>query len=345
MNLEGNHAGYPHICKLLQEEYPNKYKLIELESPVGFEHKCHIHFIERILFQVDKCFNRKYYLHYLKQKTGSMLRSLKPGDEVFLLEYNSVQTPQYDFATYIKKKCDKVRIYAMTHFTPSYLKQNHIDANRLLRQNHPIDVNITLGSSLSKYFLKIGISPNKISTGFHAVDLKFYHKEDIVPNKVFTIIAIGALQRNFILLSQIVKHFKDVRWIICLGRKKVKNLFDQCENVELKEFMPEEELRMLMDTADFSLNVMDDTVGSNVITTSLAMGLGLFVSDVGSIRDYCDESNALFCDNTVESFVSAIKKVKDDPTIVAQMRKSSLMMSKRLSIENTDKWFDELNSI
>lgn len=47
-----------------------------------------------------------------------------------------------------------------------------------------------------------------------------------------------------------------------------------------------------MAKADLSLNVMEDTVGSNVITTSMAMGLGLIVTDVGSIRDYCDESNA-----------------------------------------------------
>ncbi|UVV76520.1 glycosyltransferase family 4 protein [Bacteroides fragilis] len=50
-----------------------------------------------------------------------------------------------------------------------------------------------------------------------------------------------------------------------------------------------------MNKADVSLNIMKDTIGSNVIVTSMAMGLAMVVSDVGSIRDYVDESNGLFC--------------------------------------------------
>ena len=41
------------------------------------------------------------------------------------------------------------------------------------------------------------------------------------------------------------------------------------------------------------LNVMKDTIGSNVICTSMATGLSMVVSDVGSIRDYCSETNAV----------------------------------------------------
>lgn len=343
LNLEGNHAGYPHICRLLQEKYPSKYKLIELESPATYDHNCSNTFIKRLFFQFDKIFNRKYYFHYLKQKCGSMLRSLKPGDEVFLLEYNLDATPQFDFALYIKKHYKGVKIYAMTHLTPSYLEQNRYGKNKIIRQNQPIDVNITLGSSLSEYFKSLGITENKISTGFHAVDTDYYRKNKIVANQKFTIISIGALQRNFELLSQIVKQVDDVNWIICAGRKNVKHLFETCKNVEIRGFMPEEELRNVMDSADFSLNVLDDTIGSNVITTSLAMGLGLFVSDVGSIRDYCDDTNAMFCKNTVESFVSAINRVKASPDMIINMRRSSLEKSMCLSVENTDIWFDGLS--
>lgn len=41
-----------------------------------------------------------------------------------------------------------------------------------------------------------------------------------------------------------------------------------------------------MKQSDVSLNVMNDTVGSNVITTSLAVGLAVVASNVGSISDY-----------------------------------------------------------
>lgn len=76
------------------------------------------------------------------------------------------------------------------------------------------------------------------------------------------------------------------------------DLFPKTPNVELKGFLEEDELRHQMDIADVSLNVMEDTVGSNVITTSMAMGLAMIVSDVGSIRDYCNDANALFAKTT-----------------------------------------------
>ena len=97
-----------------------------------------------------------------------------------------------------------------------------------------------------------------------------------------------------------------------------------------------------MDIADVSLNVMEDTVGSNVITTSMAMGLAMIVSDVGSIRDYCNDANALFCQNNVEQFVRAIKKLQNNLQLVLRMKKASLENSKRLQIDNINRWFFKL---
>ena len=69
----------------------------------------------------------------------------------------------------------------------------------------------------------------------------------------------------------------------------------------------ESELRQHMANANISLNVMEDTVGSNVIVTSLAMGLAMICSNVGSIKDYCDDSNTILCNNSnVEEFSQAI---------------------------------------
>lgn len=97
-----------------------------------------------------------------------------------------------------------------------------------------------------------------------------------------------------------------------------------------------------MDIADVSLNVMEDTVGSNVITTSMAMGLAMVVSDVGSIRDYCNDENALFCQNNVEQFVRSIKKLQNNLQLVLRMKKVSLENSKRLQIDNINRWFFKL---
>ena len=120
------------------------------------------------------------------------------------------------------------------------------------------------------------------------------------------------------------------------------DLFPKTPNVELKGFLEEDELRHQMDIADVSLNVMEDTVGSNVITTSMAMGLAMIVSDVGSIRDYCNDANAMFCQNNVEQFVQAMKKLQNNLQLVMRMKKVSLENSKRLQIDNINRWFFKL---
>ena len=87
-----------------------------------------------------------------------------------------------------------------------------------------------------------------------------------------------------------------------------------------------------MDASDISLNVMKDTIGSNVICTSMAMGLAMVCSDVGSIHDYCDDTNAFFCKST-EDFVKVLQDLSREPEKVIEMKKSSFEKSKRLSIE------------
>ena len=98
-----------------------------------------------------------------------------------------------------------------------------------------------------------------------------------------------------------------------------------------------------MEKANVSINVMEDTIGSNVITNSMSMGLAMIVSDVGSIRDYCNESFAIFCDNNLQSFKEAVKKLNSDKERVARMQNNALIASKSLSVENTNKWFDNVS--
>lgn len=153
---------------------------------------------------------------------------------------------------------------------------------------------------------------------------------------------MGALQRDYVMLAEIVRQCPDVHWIICRGRKNVDDLFPESPNVELKGFLSEVELRHQMDMADVSLNVMEDTVGSNVITTSMAMGLAIIVSDVGSIRDYCNEKNAIFVGNNIDDFVKEINALCSNRERVNEMRKHSINMSHRLRLEEVNKFFSFL---
>lgn len=251
---------------------------------------------------------------------------------------------QYELACYIRKRFPAIKIYALSHLTCKFFEGRvNKEPDFIFKWAKPVDKLLTLGSSLSEYFKEVGIPEEKISTGFHYVDSDYYHKNtELKIHKPITIIAMGALQRDYSMLAEIVKTCTAVRWIICRGRKDVDCLFPKTDNVELKGFLLEDELYHQMDIADISLNIMEDTVGSNVITTSMAMGLAIVVTDVGSIRDYCDESNAVFCQNSINSIVEAINSIIWDEEKIYKMKKSSMRKSLELSIDRVDRWFKNL---
>ena len=346
-STHGNHAGMKHMCDLLVAKYPDEYKMFVKECPRNW--KSPRTFMEKICW----CLYGKYVKeHYLKKTypleylelCSPMFSNLKAGDEVFLLEYLLPWASQYELAYYIRENYPKVKIYALSHLTGKYFDEMTAKEPDLIQKwAKPVDKLLTLGSSLSSYFEKAGVSKEKISTGFHYVDSDYYQKQQpMKSNSPLKVIMMGALQRDYGMLAEVVKQCPDVHWIICRGRKNVDDLFPKTPNVELKGFLDEDELRHQMDIADVSLNVMEDTVGSNVITTSMAMGLAMVVSDVGSIRDYCNDENALFCQNNVEQFVRSIKKLQNNLQLVLRMKKASLENSKRLQIDNINRWFFKL---
>lgn len=347
-STHGNHAGMKHMCDLLVAKYPDEYKMFVKECPRNW--KSPRTFMEKICWRLYGKYAKEHYLtktyplEYL-ELCSPMFSNLTAGDEVFLLEYLLPWASQYELACYIRENYPKVKIYALSHLTGKYFDEMTAKEPDLIQKwAKPVDKLLTLGSSLSSYFEKAGVSKEKISTGFHYVDSDYYQKQQpMKSNSPLKVIMMGALQRDYGMLAEVVKQCPDVHWIICRGRKNVDDLFPKTPNVELKGFLEEDELRHQMDIADVSLNVMEDTVGSNVITTSMAMGLAMIVSDVGSIRDYCNADNAIFCKNEVEDFINALKSLEKDKKRVQRMKETSKSMSSVLTIDNIDKWFSSFN--
>lgn len=341
-NTKGNHAGMVHMCDMLVKHFPEQYEKIEKSQPTKPAPRKNKIFRKLMSAYDYKRYTQAFFNEYL-HICQSMFQKLKDGDEVFLLEYNWPDTTQYELACYIRKNFPGVRIYALSHITPSKFSTINGIKERVLKWDKPIDKQLTLGSSLSEYFVNLGVSRDKISTGFHYVDNYYYYKnpEDIKPSNRLTIITMGALQRDYGMLADIVNRCPNVNWIICRGRKtEVDDYFMGQENVTLMGFLEEDELRHQMDISDASLNVLEDTVGSNVITTSMAMGLVIITSNVGSIHDYCDESNAVFCNNNVQDFVAAINSLNIHN--VENMRKSSALKIENITIQKVHEWFCSL---
>lgn len=342
ISTKGNHAGMVHMCDMLVEHYPGQYIKIEKSQPIAPTPRKN-KIIRKLMSVYDKKqYALAYFNEYLKI-CQPMFEKLQAGDEVFLLEYNWPDTTQYELACYIRKNFLGVRIYALSHITPTLFSRQKGIRKRILKWDKPIDKQLTLGSSLSEYFESLGISKEKISTGFHYVDNYYYHKnsKDIKPTDKLTIITMGALQRDYNMLAEIVKQCPNANWIICRGRKtEVDDYFTGLNNVDLKGFLAEDELRHFMDISNASLNVLEDTVGSNVITTSMAMGLVIIASNVGSIRDYCDESNSVLSNNVVEDFVHAIKSINTHK--IQDMQHSSLNKIGTITISRVNDWFNSL---
>lgn len=329
-NTSNNHAGIKYLCTTIQNMYPERYitKVIPSFNDCFKISKYEI--IRR--FQTYKM---KWNHHNYTQRIYRELQTvLKDDDKVIIMEYMDISLPMLSFAQKLKKDKPNVILYAMVHLVPQKLDRNFSNSEILHQWLIPIDKILTLGSSLTNYFISRGINKNKIFTTFHYAD-KYYQNPNVYRNNPhIKVIAMGNQMRNKDLLKNIVTNSPNVEFIICQGVSDMSADFSNQRNVTLIPFVPEETLRQYMKDADISLNVMYDTIGSNVIVTSLAMGLAMICSNVGSIHDYCNETNTIFCENSnINGFSEAIAKLQSNRMLLQSMQKSSAQRGKELSIK------------
>lgn len=326
-NTSNNHAGMKYLCKKLQEKYPEYYKIFVIDDYYqGFP--------SNVVKRKIHSYTSKYkYKKRLKEIFRQLSQLIQQGDKVFLMEYMEKLTPQLYLAKKLKQRFPYLSLYGLIHLVPEKLDSS-FSKNEFNEWTSHVDKIMTLGSSLTSYLINKGIQKNKIITSFHYVDNDYYKSDNAIETrKVIQVIAMGNQMRNVQLLQQIVRSMPSVQFTICQGVGDMRKNFENCHNVNLIPFIPEDELKRYMDKADISLNVMKDTIGSNVIVTSMAMGLAMVCSDVGSIRDYCTKDNCIFCDNDVDSFIKGIKRLLLYPQELQFMKKQSILMSRKFSIE------------
>ena len=331
-NTTNNHAGIKYLCNRLQQKHPDEFEVILIpDFYQGFSSNL-------LLRKINMFLARKKFFSRLNQVYRELCAKLKTGDKVFLMEYMEQLCPQVSLAERLKHSHPHLPIYAMVHLVPEKLNDNFSQAE-YTKWIKPVDYIVTLGSSLTRYFIERGFDKSKIITTFHYVENDYYKVVDRLPTrKSITVIAMGNQMRNVALLHDIVLHLPQVKFIICQGVGNMGSKFADCTNVSLIPFVSEDKLRDYMASADVSLNVMKDTIGSNVIVTSMAMGLAMVCSDVGSIRDYCNDSNCLFA-NTTQDFVKAVKSLSENVDKLNGMKQASLKKSSDLTI---DKFYNNI---
>ena len=296
-STSGNHTGMRYLYEYIQKRNPELYKMYTFNMGRRF---------------LDKGKRGKKISVFFTALKLAM--TYKSGDKFILTEYTAPSC--------INCIC----------LVPEKLERRYSKA-QIKKSSRFVTEIVTLGSSLTCYLNNLGIE--NVYTSFHYVDNNYYTPSANLYNRSddVKVIVMGALARDFEQIAYIVSRLPQIHFYICKGRENIDYLFSGLKNVTLVGYVPEAELKHYMNDSDISLNVMKDTIGSNVICTSMATGLAMVVSDVGSIRDYCDETNACFC-SSPDDFIEKIMILANDRELLNSLKKMSLKKAQQFSIDN-----------
>ncbi len=324
-NTKDNHAGMKNLCEQLGKMYPNTFVPVEslyMKNDSSASRSLISKGLKKIL---NTFYLKRKRISRIKKEYSQLVNKIQfqPNDTVILMEYMLPSVNQYEIARLIKNKYPEIKIYGLSHLVPASIDEL-FNRESFYKWTSTIDCILTLGSSLSNYYEIKGMDKAKIITLFHYVD-DYYKTDDIVDSN-FKVLVQGSLMRNLNQLREVITLNPNINFIVCQGLHDLSNFFILNKNVTLMPYLQEEELRDLMRECPISLNIMKDTIGSNVITTSMAMGQALICSDVGSIHDYCDDANCIFC-NSTEDFSKALNLLKANKYILREKRIASLKKS------------------
>lgn len=323
-NTAGNHSGMAYLATCLKQSLGFEVKLIRVPNK-------YIYWRELV-----KRLWRLSVVNYIRF-------SLRSGDMFFFMEYiNPSQAPgdHYAIASDLRRKHVNNKFVGLVHLPPQIIIEN-LGEEYVHSAVANVDNLVVMGSNLEDFFSKLGYS-NKVKATFHYVDTKYYQPAVQKRGKGdFVVFTSGYLYRNLRLLKEIIVGCPQVNFEMCMGFRNLGTMFDDCKNVIMSGFLSENEYLGKMQNSDISLSVFDDTVGSNVITTSLACGLPQVVSDVGAIRDYCSEEDTIFC-KTVYDYVQAIHLLNQNREKCLQMGLSARKRAEEISLEKSIRWYEEL---
>lgn len=226
----------------------------------------------------------------------------------------------------------KNKIISLIHLSPSNLAELYKDENYIINSLKSVDKILVFGTSLEDYLAKLGFR-DKVRRTYHYVDTNYYQPlENRKENNRLKVICIGSIKRNHKLLKEIIIQCPFADFSICMGLTDNSEFFQGIKNISLYGYLKENELLKLMQVTDVSLSVLHDTIGSNVIVTSMATGLVNVVSDVGSIRDYCSENDSILCKGKNE-FIEALQKLDNNKSYLNILSRNSVEKANEFNLQ------------
>jgi glycosyltransferase involved in cell wall biosynthesis len=314
-NTARNHAGMAYLVKEIKKYCPEQIKLIEIPQ------------------SINKWPLKLQRLHLFLLALWLKLFLYKSG-KVFFMEYlGGLSGNQTGLAIMLRKWGIMNKFIGLVHLSGNYLLEIYGEPDYIKEGAEVVDNILVFGSSLADFFNDLGYGDKLIKT-FHYVDTNYYKPSTEPKPEKLQVIHIGSIKRDFKRLRGIVIACPEIDFHICQGLRDLSEHFVNLNNVKLYGFLSEDQLLRLMQSCHISLNILDDTVGSNVITTSMACGLVNVVSDVGSIRDYCDKSNSLIFKSD-EDFICGLKEVDLNRDLLIKLREASIVRSNEMSLQKS----------
>lgn len=318
-STKNNHAGMFHLAKKIKETYKdgNVYLIGIPTKQLG-----PLNFLYKI------------YNIYIGLKLRKRIRK---EDILLLMEYFLPMCEQSYIAKLLYKK---TKIIGIAHSIPATIDRLY-SPKQLKKKASYLDHLLTLGSSLTEHFVNRGIPSSLITTTYHYVDNSFYYnKKDKCDNssKKLQVICMGNMARDYDKLSKIVSRTPEINYYICKGHASIDSLFSEYSNIKLLGYISEDELKSYMHKSDVSLNLMKDTVGSNVITTSLSSGLAMICSNVGSIKDYISQ-NTGYLFTEIDEAVDILNMLNNNREKLYNAQECSLENARKIDINKFLTWF------
>jgi len=323
-NTSGNHAGMAYFFRFLQKRIDLPVRLLKTLRAYGTWRHCF-----RRLY-------RRFWVEYLAW-------TVKSGDIVYLTEYlGGRKSGDYvELASELRGRGVACRLFGLVHLPLNALRAIY-DEGYIRRALAQLEQIVVFGSSLAGDLEALGFR-GRVQKTFHFVDADFYQPAiNRSANERLRVVAMGFLYRDRGLLEQIVNTSPNIDFELFIGsEEELHSRFSQYPNALLHRFLSEADLLARMQQADVSLSVFEDTVGSNVITTSLACGLPQVVSDVGSIRDYCSKQNTIFC-RRPEDFTKALQHLDQHRDRLKLMGSSARQKAEQIALPHAIEWHREL---
>ncbi len=269
---------------------------------------------------------------------------LRKGDKVIFMEYLSKHIGHQDvIAKQLLRFGFGNTLIGLVHLGGSHLLSLYGSKEQIAKRLAPLSRVVVFGSSLAEFIRQAGYQ-GAITHTFHYVDTLFYKPaaSPVRDEQMLHVLFLGSLLRNFEQLEAIIAACSAHHIVFHIGMGKSKrNLGTYGDRVHVYGYLTEVEMLQLMQSCDVNLSVLDDTVGSNVITSTLAVGLVQVASDVGSIRDYCDENDSFFCKETMD-YVEALNKLAESPSLKEQMKAAARSKGTSFDLKRSIRVFTQL---